>query len=54
MKKFLIMSILFLLFLLTDNTCNSNILKAGFGSSDVGIAFVGIGVALLIRGGDKK
>lgn len=54
MKKVLIMSFLFLLILLTDNTCSSNVLKASIGSTDFGIAFVGIGVAILIRGGDKK
>lgn len=54
MKKILIMSILFLFFLLTDNTCDTNVLKAGLGSNDFGIAFVGIMIALLVRGGDKK
>lgn len=54
MKKILIMTILFLFFLLTDNACDTNVLKAGLGSNDFGIAFVGIIFALLVRGEDKK
>lgn len=54
MKKFLMIAILCMSILLFDNTSNYPVLKAGLGSSDFGIAFVGVGVALLIRGGDRK
>ena len=54
MKKVLVMCALFLFILLSNGTCDETLLRAGFGSSDFGIAFVGIGVALLVRGGDKK
>lgn len=54
MKKIIVMYTLFLFILLSGNTCDDTFLRAGFGSSDFGLAFVGIGVALLVRGGDKK
>lgn len=54
MKKLFIISILFLLVFLNDSACNTNVLKAGIESSDFGIAFIGVGFALLIRGGNKK
>lgn len=54
MKKVLILFVLCLSFLLSDNTCNQAVLKAGIGSSDVGFAFVGVLFVLLARGGSKK
>ena len=54
MKKVLVMCALFLFVLLSNSTCDDTLLRAGFGSSDFGLAFVGIAVALLVRGGDKK
>ena len=54
MKKIIVMCVLFLFILLSENTCNDTFLRAGFGSSDFGLAFVGIAFALLLRGGDKK
>ena len=54
MKKVLVMCALFLFVLLSNSTCDDTLLRAGFGSSDFGLAFVGIAIALLVRGGDKK
>lgn len=54
MKKVLIMCALFLFVLLSDNTCDYSVLRAGLGTSDFGLAFVGIAVALLVRNGDNK
>lgn len=54
MKKVLIMSVLCLSILLSNNTCNDNLLRAGIGSNEFGVAFLGLAAAFLIRGGDKK
>ena len=54
MKKGLILFVLCLSFLLPNNASNDLILKSGIASSDFGIAFVGITVALLMRDSKKK
>lgn len=54
MKKGLILFVLCLSFLLPNNSSNDLILKAGIGSSDFGIAFLGIAAALLMRDNNKK
>lgn len=53
MKKVLILFALCLLFLSSDNASNELILKAGIGSGEFGIAFVGIAAALLMRDNKK-
>jgi len=54
MKKGLILFVLCLSFLTPDNTTSEIILKSGIGSSDFGIAFLGLIAALLMRDNGKK
>lgn len=54
MKKGLILFVLCLSFLLPDNTSSELVLKAGIGSGEFGIAFLGIAAALLMRDNNKK
>ena len=54
MKKGLILFVLCLSFLLSDNTTNDLVLKAGIGSGEIGIAFVGVVAAIMMRDNNKK
>ena len=54
MKKGLILFILCLSFLLPNSISNDLILKSGVGSSDFGVALVGIAAAILMRDNKKK
>ena len=54
MKKGLILFILCLSILMSDNETSELILKAGVTSSDFGIAFLGLTAALLMRDNGKK
>ena len=54
MKKGLLLFVLCLSFLLPNNTTNDLILKADIGSSDFGVAVVGIAAAILMRDNKKK
>lgn len=54
MKKGLILFALCLITLMTDSGTNELILKSGVGSSDFGIAFLGLTAALLMRDSGKK
>ena len=54
MKKGLMLFVLCLSFLLSDNASNDLILKSGIASSDFGIAFLGLTAALLMRDNSKK
>ena len=54
MKKGLILIILCLSFLLPARETSELVLKSGIASSDFGIAFLGITVALLMRDNKKK
>ena len=54
MRKGLILFILCLSFLLPDTRSNELVLTSGIGSSDFGVAFIGIAAALLMRDSKKK
>jgi len=55
-KIFFVLLIVFscsMMLVAPDNSSNELLLKSGIGSSDFAIAFIGFGIALLVRG-DKK
>lgn len=57
MNKFIILLLIIcscsMLLMLPDSSSNELLLKSSIGSSDFAIAFIGFGIALLVRG-DKK